>query len=246
MQKDGKFLATIPFSGFYCSIHDQAFDHELEYAAENYADEAGEDIPAFLTEALFDAVDWGQAHETYAKEYAEAFLDWLGLTGSFESMTSPKYYNFETDRIFVEIDRDSLARAWRNTPRDELTEMAKRRFTSRDGFISHYDPDWRTWGRLTDWDHNQIGTLLAAFAEYESGSEWDSYDEHQLVEDLYVGTILSEQDAYCRVLNLIDYMIERAKRPVRTMAQWHAARRAEMRPFEQTPLGGWVNERAGS
>jgi hypothetical protein len=44
----------------------------------------------------------------------------------------------------------------RETSTDSLDQVAGERHTSRSGFISFYSPDWRTWGDVTNWDHNQL------------------------------------------------------------------------------------------
>jgi hypothetical protein len=242
--KTDTFLSTIPFAGFYNSVHSDECDHTLEMMLSDR--ETGCDsAPAAICELANDAVDWSGVYRDYAADYAASFLDWLSLDGKFESVSSPKYYNFETDRIFVELTRSDLARIWRGVDKADLDKACRRRFTSRDGFISGYRNDWREWGCLSEWDHNQIGTLLQVYAEREQGSEWDQWAEFELMESARCnggidGWIWANADKrLARALNLWDYLQDRCKREVRTMAQWVARRRAENRPFAGTPLGEW-------
>lgn len=233
-------LSTIPFAGFYESIHSGEVDHTLERMMTD-RDSGTEPAPDFLQEKAWQAIDYSGVYQSYARTYAESFLHWLGLDGEFESMTSPRFYNFETNRLFVELTRADVARLWRMVPREELTKKARERFTSRDGFISHYSPDWRTWGRLSDWDHNQIGTLVECAAEYEQGGDWDQWAEYSLVEDCSgngdIDNWIWENAGpdLERAVTAWEYLQTRAKRAIRTLADWHAARRAENRPFDETP-----------
>jgi hypothetical protein len=158
-------IATIPFAGFYCSIHDSEINHALESALQ---DENGE--PTFLVNHA--DVDYNSVFRAYAKEYAENFgaeFDIISL--KFESMGSPREYNFSTDRIFVEIDESEL----REMINDNFAQLAKSRLTSRSGFISYYDPDVTTWGDISTWDHNQLGILVESFVG-------DDFDEFGLME----------------------------------------------------------------
>lgn len=240
MRKDA-FLSTIPFAGFYGSVHEDELDREVEYFMERIP----HDSPVYdsIQSLAWDAADFGAARLEYAQEYAAAFLDWLSLNGKFESMDSPREYNFATDRIFVTLTRADIARLWRGVPREDFTKACRDQFTSRSGFISHYSPDWRDWGPISTWDHNQIGTLVECFAEYEQGKAWDSWAEHELMESYLcnggVHGAMWQGDKADRLWRIANYLEERAARPIKTMDQWHAARRAENRPFSGTPLGQW-------
>jgi hypothetical protein len=175
-------ITTIPFSGFYYSIHSDELDRELENMV---SDSSGcHPISDRLAEESFDGVNWGDVHAEYAKEYTEYFNGWLGqefgITLKFESMTSPREYNFATDRIFAKINRADAIKLYKAVDRERLKKLAEERFTSRSGFISHYSPDVRSWGPLRTWDHNQLGTLVAAAAEQLGSGDW----EYSLVEGM--------------------------------------------------------------
>ena len=114
-------------------------------------------------------------HEDYPKwtlAYVKAYTNTLSnilkdelkidIDLKFESLEQPKFYNFRTDRIFAEITPEAINQLDGATPNAFITKWANTRHTSRDGFISHYDPDWQSWGDLTQWDHNQLQTLLLA------------------------------------------------------------------------------------
>lgn len=152
-------IATLPFAGFYGSQHDA----DLDYAAQAmFSNDQGDPNPG-LTERVSGACHWSTVHRAYAKEFAETFCKEVGIHHArFESMDSPKFYNFETDRVFVELPIEEAQRMMCKTSTASLDQMAMKRHASRSGFISFHSPDWRTWGDVTSWDHNQLQTLLEA------------------------------------------------------------------------------------
>lgn len=181
-----KLSCLIPFAGFYDTWHDAEFDQALEVMFDiegNGADYAGP-----LSQRFFDTINWRAAETDYAKVYAENFAAALGCkVFEWEQMVSPREYNFETDRLFAKFDaaelRAMLARA---DIRAELDSVAADMFTSRDGFISFYSPCVESWGSdVSDWDHNQRGTLLQAAANVilaEDG-EFGQQQEFELMEN---------------------------------------------------------------
>lgn len=104
--------------------------------------------------------DGAMALETYQ-------ADSIGMT--FESMDSPREYNFATDRVYGLIPLKVMRELFRRSKAEKhvtLAAVVADRFTSYDGFISSYRSHLGDWlaeaGRLQDWDHNQLGTLLIA------------------------------------------------------------------------------------
>jgi len=178
-------IIQIPFSGFYDSLWSSEFDtvqeQEVEWMLDpsnEYATELPEDITTDdLSDLFYRFADFGQMYADFAPVYSEAFQQYLwdkhdlDVTLKFESMTSPKYYNFETDRIFAEITLEDVVKIYRKVGKAKLRAQAKQMFTSRSGFSSFYDPDIDTWGNLRSWDHNQLYCLLTALV---SGVDYDS------------------------------------------------------------------------
>lgn len=175
------FEIQLPFAGFYGGAHDAEVDNAFDQMMQD-REGRGETAPDRLYHMALDAVSWSDVYRAYAKDYAESLLREYGLTGRFVAMTSPKFYNFETDRVFVEIDRASLAKVIRKTKSETLTWRAIRHHTFQLGFSSFYSSDWKTWGRVSTWDHNQLETLLLAYLETERNEEWDFRAEHELME----------------------------------------------------------------
>lgn len=150
-----------------------------------------------LAELLVDPSDYSAMHEAVAKEYVATFDhllgDAMGLSVptegtrwcykandmvphvydrptaglEFESMSSPREYNFATDRVFAYIPMATVELLFtrsRVEHHEPLRSLIRDSFTSRSGFSSHYDNDLDEWlaKPLDEWDHNELGTLLVA------------------------------------------------------------------------------------
>ncbi len=182
MSDEPRISVNLPFPGFYNSLYSGEIDdieqREAEYFAEHRQAEEG--VPEELridqdktAEILFDVTDYSAAYLRLAKEYAEALdavvsedLD-LALSLQWEEMTSPREYNFETDRIFCSMPlsvAEELLRRSEVAGHEALSAVIRERFTSRSGFSSFYSNDITDWLEkpLSDWDHNEVGTLLIA------------------------------------------------------------------------------------
>lgn len=175
----------IPFAGFYESIWSYAIDREVERRAENWTDDRDDfnrEFPAlahvpdeYLEGAFADAweaVDYSAAYAALAREYAVEFAAWLGdsldteLAFEFEEVVSPKFYNFETDRLFIKLPLAAFETIRARLGEDAVADEFKAMFTSRDGFASFYDntPPSKP---LAEWDHNELYALLVAWVEHE-------------------------------------------------------------------------------
>ncbi len=132
---------TINFGGFYNSIH----DGNIEWACESfYSDDNGN----CNWDTILDRVDFKQLRGVYIDLYCDLFSDWLkenyNLAIKFKniSLSSPREYNFETDKILCDIDsaeNDLLINAMYAKP--AFLDWVKDRTKSRSGFISFYDFD---------------------------------------------------------------------------------------------------------
>ena len=177
-------LTTIPFSGFYNSLHDCALDDAVEYM---FADQDGCSYNHKLARRVYDGCNWRGVREAYAKDYAESFAHEFGIELTFDSLDSPRFYNFTTDRIFCNLPINEAERLLDELPYGALDDVAKDQFTSRDGFSSFYSPKVEDWGDLSTWDHNQLGALVQAYVYSKDDSlgdgEFDDYAEFALMED---------------------------------------------------------------
>jgi hypothetical protein len=197
----------IPFAGFYESWHDANIDGALE---QMLGDSSGSPIAGLMEHAWRG--NFAPTHAAYAAAYAEAFLDEFEIKGMFESMHSPREYNFTTDRLFCDVPDEEMQRIYAEVPRATLDKFAAKRFTSRDGFSSFYSPDVDTWGALDGWDHNQLGCLLAAHV----GEGFDQAKECDLMErwmgNGHLEDALCECPILLRLANIASYLRNREER----------------------------------
>ncbi len=101
---------TINFGGFYNSIHDD----NIEWACESfYSDDNGN----CNWDIILDNVDFKKLRGVYIDLYCDLFSDWLKENYKVDikfkniSLSSPREYNFETDKILcdiTEIENESL------------------------------------------------------------------------------------------------------------------------------------------
>lgn len=142
---------AIPFSGFYESWHADSIDREIESMFDREGNGEGE-----IPDDWHRFCDYEAIHEAYAKAYVDWFNEELKKESGidfeleFESLESPREYNFRTDRIFCKMpvgkarELVGLVSSGR-VPNSTLAEVLKQRHTSRSGFISSYS------NRLEDW-----------------------------------------------------------------------------------------------
>lgn len=169
-------------------------DHETD---ESHLPEALHLDESDLASILFDVTDYRAAYLTLARDYVaaldlaagEAFgmsvkatrqrYDWEtkksepetyqrpSIRATFESMDSPREYNFTTDRVYAHIPLAVMRHILRQSKAEGHATLARviaDNFTSRDGFSSFYSNDAADWlaKPLQDWDHNELGHLLMA------------------------------------------------------------------------------------
>jgi len=162
--KPETFSSLIPFAGFYYSPHSDQIEHEEEML---FTCSQGEH-KQHLADYFFEDVNYNGVYDLYTKEYVKLLAEELGIKLEWEEMVRPTYYNFQTDRLFARISRSDLAKIFRKVRGDRLNRKVREMFTSRDGFISHYSNNVRDWGRIAEWDHNQVGAVLAAYVDSDT------------------------------------------------------------------------------
>ena len=169
----------LPFAGFYYSLWSDEFDNIEEREVE-WMIEAREDLPegieaSDLADLFYRHADYGAMHTAFAPEYVSALSEFLtdkvgfDVPLTFTIMTSPKYYNFETDRIFATTDLDTILALYEWVGEEALRKKAAKMFTSCDGFHSFYSPDIEDWGAVDEWDHNQLLCLFNCLVDEDTG-----------------------------------------------------------------------------
>ena len=170
-----KLESTIPFDGFYESFISADIDHQIGQQIEWDVDRF--DLNESEEEVLYNnylsvntSYFYNQIAEYYTDLYIDALnerLDGFTLKATYKCFESPREYNFETDRIFIEIEEnhciDFIKYIIKNYKK-ELEEKIKDRFTSRSGFWSHYKNGLDLWTKdYSEWDCNMIGTCFELF-----------------------------------------------------------------------------------
>ena len=170
-----KLESTILFDGFYESFIDDDIDHQIGQQIEWDTDTF--DLNESEQEVIEDnylSVNRSYFYNQIAEDYTNFYIEILNrrlkgftLKAKFNLITSPREYNFETDRIFIEIEEnhaiDFIKYIIKNYKK-ELEEKIKQRFTTRDGFISFYKNSIDLWPKdYSEWDCNMIGTCFELF-----------------------------------------------------------------------------------
>lgn len=212
-----RLIINLPcFPGFYESLLSHEIDHIEEQEAEWRAEQDQEEQPEHLrltarefADILWRCSDYSAAYHDLAREWVEAFdyvvkdeID-LALNLEYESMDSPREYNFATDRVYAHIPWRRVLRLFAISKADKhetLSDTIRRRFTSRSGFISFYPDDLQSWlaKPLADWDHNELGTLLLAALQVKGFNP--EYDDLAI----YYRTVDGET-AYTAYDNCVDW-----------------------------------------
>ena len=170
-----KLESTIPFDGFYESFISDDIDHQIGQQIEWDSDiyDLNEDEQQVLEDSYL-SVNRSYFYNQIAEDYTNFYIDALNerlkgftLKATYKFFTSPREYNFETDRIFIEIEEnhaiDFIKYIIKNHKK-ELENKIKDRFTSRSGFWSHYKNRLDLWTKdFKEWDCNMIGTCFELF-----------------------------------------------------------------------------------
>ena len=109
-----KLESTIPFDGFYESFISADIDHQIGQQIEWDTDiyDLNEDEQQILEDNYLD-INRSSFYNEIAEHYTNLYIDALNerlekftLNAKFSLLTSPREYNFETDRIFIEIEEN--------------------------------------------------------------------------------------------------------------------------------------------
>lgn len=196
-----QYLASLPFfPGFYNTSLDNMIDREIESRIEHEVetevvaltaggafpvDEARvrfeKDRTAELADKYLDETNYQAARLAIAQGWVESFSEESDLKMTWESMHSPREYNFTTDRVFVNLPQETLEKLRPIKDSEEFAIKLADMFTSYDGFISSYPnhSDEGAWlNPIEEWDHNQLQALIAAYIDKEvsvdDGLDWAS------------------------------------------------------------------------
>ena len=117
---------TVNFGGFYNSLHSDIIDtyvEDYEYDWEN--------------------VNYRATYKIYSQDYIKVLNSILDTNISFKALNGPKFYNYSTDFINVEITKKDALKLFqyiRNEDlKQEVIDIIKESSTSKDGYIAFYN-----------------------------------------------------------------------------------------------------------
>lgn len=170
------------FPGFYNTIFEPDEEPEMNYWNTERAKKG-------LTELSFDEFEFD--YSGYQNDVCEGCVNFIEselrnyVTAiHFQSLSSPKEYNFYTDSINIEVelskDNTKTIKQFLSDHLEDFEKYIHDRYTSRDGFISHYNNDSNEW--LAEIDDclshsHKLGSILQFILLNESNDN--------LMEDMY-------------------------------------------------------------
>ena len=131
----GKIKFNLEFGGFYNSPHENVINDAIRNLFQDDID-----FDSFYDSDEYESIDWKSVHTQYCKIYIDILNHELDLNLKFVKLNSPRFYNFETDKIEAEIsgkEFNKLKSEYLNSKEfiDYVNESSK----SYDGFISFYN-----------------------------------------------------------------------------------------------------------
>ena len=124
---------NINFGGFYGSTHSDLIDNRIEmYEHEGYIN-------------TWEDIDYQETYKSYIHDYcselSDFILDKFEIDIDFKnlSLNSPRFYNFETDTIDCEVNKDKVEKLNTYFLKDkDFIQYLNKRTKSYSGFISFY------------------------------------------------------------------------------------------------------------
>lgn len=172
--KARNFKTFLPcFVGFYNSFldFDEIFEDEMN-EINNERECKGFDILDFYSDVNFDYVAYNiKVSQLYCEVMQSVLINELDLNCKikYESLYSPKEYNFKTDSVNIEIkillkDQKVLNNLIKENY-DQLASLIKDGYTSRDGFNSFYSNNIDEWLNPNDDYYLHCSHKLGAMLE---------------------------------------------------------------------------------
>lgn len=159
------------FPGFYESYLSFGADEEQDYIdrlAETY------NVPHGVLDKYFEDHELDFNNSEYETAVGKEFMDQMiallecylpGIEGyAFIRISSPAYYNFETDKVIMNISLDPKKVIDEcHVHYEEFAEYLDKNLSPRDGFIPYFgtNPEW--WLDADNWDDHDpivLGTIL--------------------------------------------------------------------------------------
>ena len=180
------------FVGFYETIFDSRYLDDIERELRYWESEGVELTPEDID---WDEIGYRNAVATKWTEEIEYQLQYLGIVTEINNpeVVSPRFYNFETDRIFADF---TLAYGWKDkigdfiaANWDAVAERVHDECGSHSGFISFLSDDLDEWCNILfgNGDKHRLNQYISKILEYylEIGTDFDvEYAETAVLEDV--------------------------------------------------------------
>lgn len=187
------------FTGYYESIFDgadMAIDGECNLDESEYKEHYEELYKAGVTQEYFNENFWDYANFTECyNEASSSICDGLLkldhsdiiINIEYEKTVSPKEYNFTTDAIYCVIEYDvTKLKKYLLGNLLAFTAYIDGKYTSCDGFSSHYSNDIDDWLDEDSWRDHQVGSLLEfVISNNDDDAVTSLYNESYCYEDFY-------------------------------------------------------------
>ena len=178
------------FNGFYNTLFEDLIDNAVDNAIEYYNEQKGTELN--YDDFNFDFITLQNEISKDAVSKIEEKLNEIGINCSikYETLVSPKYYNFSNDSINIEINFKKFSQVIEILEQnyDSFAQYIKDNYTSCSGFISShssYGSDWMEDLREnTENEAHKVGAVLDfIFQEIKEYKPEDLYFE--LCENAY-------------------------------------------------------------
>jgi len=192
----------VGFEGFYGTKW--AFpDSDLSWTIFDNPSDINDEVLEFVVEQAYDAVN-NDDYETdvvtaiaeHISELAKEQLPGIVDSIEFQGISSPKFYNFRNDsgNVVVDCDIAKLKQAFAEHP--DAGVYIKERYTSCDGFISHYENNLEDWlETFEDDSSHKVGAALNLLLDIDNE---DLYSD--VMESIYAGNYI-DFDAVLEAVN---------------------------------------------
>lgn len=179
------------FSGFYGGYFESQADSlaemEYEYFKDIYCEDLDFDDLEFDYTSFYTECAMCMAFEVRDELVSLDFVSEI----DYQKISSPKYYNFANDSIYVAIklkdENITNIMNYLNVWRVEFTEYLKGKYTSCDGFISSYSNSIEDWLNTESLEHpHKLGSILDFILENEGFEESELFFR---VMDIYSPTL---------------------------------------------------------
>lgn len=142
MNTTNKIEIQLPFSGFYYSTHDMNIDNHIEYEIEYLESELDytEDQLDIIKDRFF-MMDYAPIREAICVHYINAFNAVfydeynIHLDLEYSQLISPKFYNFETDRLYAFIDESIYNDVAELINKQGFKAVLKEKYKQRSGYM---------------------------------------------------------------------------------------------------------------